>query len=837
MKARALVVVVSLLVAAVLAWSFAGLRTEAPEPGGRTDAEAGRAAAPAARSGDAAVPATEAERNDAAAAHADGLHAEGAGTDAAASPDCVLTVTARVVDGGGRPIPGATLTVEDLLEPVTAIADADGHVRMVLDWPQPLARGNRWFLSLAITAEARTRVLRRERLQRSDLEVPLGDVVLEDGGDIVGQVQHADGRPAVGARVAAIGAVQPTTGLPEQQRRVFGIGLPPHPSGASAVTDEDGRYRLRGLPLGVVGVRAFASGHLCDYTAPIDVRGGAVVEAPALRLAPFAPQNRIAGRVLDHTGSPVPGAIVRMHENRGDRDATLTGATAAQDGSFELGGAIGQRYTLEALLHRPEQRSVTVHDVASGRTDVELRFAERRRVELVVLGPDGTAADGVTVMFLDDKQRFRGRLELVEEDGRTFAWLPDGTFSLQFGATGCRHAMRGPFEPAAFPARYEVRLEAANALTGVVLAAGVPVVGADVHLHLIDPETPMYQFVPGLRSRLASAVLAARTDENGRFTLVVDGTRSWVVHAQADGFGRAEFGPVEVVEGRATPPLRLELPATGAIAGHVLVGEGASREGLVVAATRGDGHCEVEVTDADGAFLFEWLTPGGYQVRLAAADRAEWLRQGRTLSLRGVHELPVDVEVVAGQRVAFDVDAREHTAARLLGAIAIDGLPTAGWRITVGSGQSFQHAQSDTNGRFEVRLPEGEVLLHASVRASNGGMLVVERSCRLVAGDNEVELASATGGLTLTGLQASEAPPQHAPAEGYVLQWRPVDGVRFTYRFDPGADGAHACPALPVGEAELRRRPEEPQPEPMWPVVGAARVVAGQVTTVRAHGK
>ena len=73
------------------------------------------------------------------------------------------------------------------------------------------------------------------------------------------------------------------------------------------VTDEDGRYELRGLPMGSIDVLAMADEHLPSRGPTVRVTGATSVMAPDFELE-RGPTVR--GRVVDTSGAPVAGARV-----------------------------------------------------------------------------------------------------------------------------------------------------------------------------------------------------------------------------------------------------------------------------------------------------------------------------------------------------------------------------------------------------------------------------------------------------------------------------------------------------------------------------------------------
>lgn len=124
----------------------------------------------------------------------------------------------------------------------------------------------------------------------------------------------------------------------------------------------------------------------------------------------------------------------------------------------------------------------------------------------------------------------------------------------------------------------------------------------------------------------------------------------------------------------------LHLTAGGRIAGRVVGKRNGSVAGLVVGASRGDGHARSTRTAADGSYRFDHLRPGPWQVQILEHDISPG---NRSMSSRDVSEqppIPSNVHVEEGETATYDIDlGGRDRPARLVGTIRVNGQVPEGW--------------------------------------------------------------------------------------------------------------------------------------------------------------
>ncbi|HEX6812347.1 MAG TPA: sigma-70 family RNA polymerase sigma factor [Planctomycetota bacterium] len=749
----------------------------------------------------------------------------------AAAPQSRFTVVGRCVDEAGRALPGARLVATNVRDRPSAVADDDGRVALEIDWPLVVTAANPSWLMLEATADRRTVLHRQERMPDARPEsIALGDLVLVPGGALAGLVLDADGKPAAKVHVYLVRGATPASDAMEEQRRVTGAGFAGLESGhRTASTDDAGRYRFEGVPATGVSVVAVRRERLRAYTPPVEVVAGGAVEAPPLTLATVPAANVITGVVRDADGQPLAGAEVNVFGNRKPRNVNAEArAVTTPAGAFEVAVLSGAQYSLAVKRADDRQRELVQHDVAAGSRGVELVFAPARTLEVLVTGPDGEVVTTPAIHGIDEQNIGMALRWREAQDGAQATIAPERPFSLLVSARGYQQKRTERFDPAQLPPRITVTLARAAVVAGRVLANGAAVAGAKVHAHRLDPQLAQLRFAGGLTTRLpGEATAAVTTDADGRFALPISYAGRYVVHAESAPFGRGESAVLDVAPERAPPPVELELLAAAAIDGVVLVAQGDAREGLVVGASRGDGHVEVAVTGADGAFRFTGLAAGPWQVRVCKPEDQEWLRQARTWPQRGDKPAQkADVELRPGETASHRIDLAALFPAAVDGQLRLGGATVANARISMWCDGEYRLTRTDDEGRFRLRGQAAATTLHAFVSLPSGGELQVQHALQLTAGANPVSLDAPVGAVDFTGLSATP-PAEDDPRGGYALVWTVAPPApRYVYRFEPGPDGVHRAPTLPAGRAQLRRRDEKHGTPDSWPLAADVEVVA-----------
>lgn len=288
-----------------------------------------------------------------------------------------------VLDPDGRPLEGVTMTVTPQLPgdrgspteqelgtgmraipPFRATSGADGkfaiagmtpghaEVRALHDGCAPLATGTQ---------------LRAD----DDVEVTLRFVV---AGVVTGRVKDEKGAPIADADVRLSADYDPCM-----------------PSAKSGV---DGRFRLEGMPLGLVSIKA-SHAEYGKGSASVQVVKGVVGECDVVLAAGLV----LRGRVVDAEGRPAAGLTVNAHE--GSRN--FWGQTTTDgDGRFRILNCVAAPLTLEVKAKAIDwQPIVSVADVRAGGEEIALSLGSSVSVRAVVVAPDGHPASAQLTPWLE----------------------------------------------------------------------------------------------------------------------------------------------------------------------------------------------------------------------------------------------------------------------------------------------------------------------------------------------------------------------------------------------------------------------------------------------------
>jgi hypothetical protein len=595
--------------------------------------------------------------------------AEGAETDLGTlelEPEAVLE--GRVVDLEGRPVAGATLEVEQL-EPFSG--STRGHRGRLVEADEAgrfrvggLSDGRP--LDLGIRAEGYFGTWLR------DLQLPLGEpleVRLGRGGIVFGQVVDEAGRPLAGESLVARLAQD----VPIPHRMASGQEI------ATGTSDEDGRFELTAVPVGLVTIGATSRVETVRQDTPVTmIREGERVGPLRIEVPASA---EIAGRVLRADGSPAIGAEVAVVREAQRSSFRTSGPPADALGRFRIWGVEPGPVRVVATLGvdgRAEKELI----VAGGVQEIELVLAPTTAVAGRVLAADGAPVARGTVRLVRDG----GDLHLpVDQLGRfEVVGLDEGTYHLVAEVSGIG---RG-----AHPEPVEVRR--GRPVEGLVvrLGAGARVTGRLVGLAEEDlAHVEMMAWAEGGGSASPGLV---RPD--GSFEIRGLGPGRHSLQAVVRSTGQVERSSFEVEEGARLDGLEIDfsgvtLTVTASVLGQPL-DERPWLDGAGVGGTIGARRL------GPGRFAFAGLEPGRYRLSILASAAGPRLFR--------------DVEVAGDQEVALDFEAWPVAGSALDEA----GEPVPGvvvWVAEPGeelpSRRSWSHGlPADAAGRFDLpAVPPG----------------------------------------------------------------------------------------------------------------------------------
>jgi RNA polymerase sigma factor (sigma-70 family) len=726
-------------------------------------------------------------------------------------------VAGRCVDERLVPVPGARIEQIGQEPASSASSTRDGtfSLEVLPDW--------RGICSLRVEAAGfATRFLALNASATGTIS--LGDVVLGPGGSVRGRVLDPRGAPFVGADVTV---TEPDLWGTLEEARVQG------PFGENLLATESGdggRFEIAGVGAGPVRVWAGAAGMRHAVSAPVEVRARETTEEIELQLEPIRGDDRIRGIVLTPAGEPVPGAGLDCMERAGG-GMTSFSLHADDEGRFELAAKPGRVYDLDAIDPGERWSAVRERGLAPG-SEVELRFQEARWIEVSVrAGEDRALADFTVDARTPDGDDFLGRVKETAGSGSSaLARLrtPAEPFQVQVDARGFRLAMEGPFTPEDAPASLVFELAPEPGVHGRVVAGGEPLSGARVALHEAPRGSRIDHqgYLSLVRPRPLDTTI---TDAQGRFTLRLRKSGTYVVRAEAAGHAAGDSGELELLPETGMHGLELVLGRGGRLEGRVRVAPGRDPAGVIVSLNRGDAFPRTMRSDFDGLFGFEGLTPGRW---VLARGRMEFNSEGGGTAYSGADEpiaLPFNCTIVEGETTYMDLDLSDCEPCVLTGVLRVNGAPAADWGVSGWPGGAeaivgdLPTSATAADGSFALTIAEpGRLRLSFSPPAESEGSGRIDVLTEVRPGPNEWQQDFAMGrlaGRCLSTRAGEELLLFYSGAPGVVPScWLPVR---------PDESGRFVLPFVPAGRGMIRRL-DESDGDGRWTILVETEVVAGQ---------
>jgi|GEM_PF-2194633 len=622
-------------------------------------------------------------------------------------------IEARVVDSSGLPLAGAALREVSMQGPGhTALAGEDGSVRLELEVTGDVRGAH---IEVALTGYVS--YVETVRLE-AGRTIPLGTIEMRPGGIIRGQVVDRDGCGVAGAIITT---EDEQTSTREMEMWRFN---PPRLRFPVVRSDGYGFFALTGLPGGFTRLWVRAEGKRPTFTVPVEVREGHESYGVEIVLPALDQENRVCGKVIDPSGSPVSSARLEYALRPKNEGMFFRGRNVAKkDGSFEY--QLEADCSLSVTAFDPQGRygPAAIERVDPGDLNLILRLVDIRRIELQVLDELGVRVDKFRFQILSAAEEFE--LESGESGESIESGLgsdpiavyhePGTDYLVRITTPAYRINTADPFGSNDVAERLEVRLTPLPGLHGVVRIAAGPLEGARVSLHRLTPEGRTITNC-GFRCRLDPKVLdEAESDAAGVFVVTPREEGRYVVRIERDGLAPAEAGPFTLTPGLQTEPIEVCMSQGGAIEGQVVIlPVGEDPTGTIVAIHRGDGFpCTVRA-DGDGFFRCTALLPGPWRVE--ECDEEIWrddLCYGPT-QIPFENEVQWNCEVFEGRTTRFDLNLADAGAYRLEGILTMDGRPLEGWIAWLcpldavffdNSGQ-WPTATVDPDGCFELSSSE-----------------------------------------------------------------------------------------------------------------------------------
>jgi RNA polymerase sigma-70 factor (ECF subfamily) len=722
-------------------------------------------------------------------------------------------LTVRIVDANGMPIAGGALTIIDRLTELgrenapRATASSDGRVRIDVHRSDRLR--NRGF-SLSMPSDEWTIVVEfsaagfESRVDsprvKSGSTTELGDIVLRPAGSLHGRVLVPSDVAAPQVSVRVISADLTI----EERQHVALHGLYQKKEFAHATVSTSGEYTVAGISIGRYRVTTSTGGEgwLQSVSDIVEVRAGETTEVPDLEL------NRnpyeIGGVVRDPDGHPVHGLEVefRWANSIGSGKTHWIGTSTDKEGRFLMDFESARPVDVYFTDSMEKCGELVLHDIAPGRTDLDVRLPEVVWMDLLVEDEQHTPIRDYTIAV-----RHAGEEDTCSSDGRDH---PDGRAHvlvrgdpcfLTVSAVGRGARVLGPFDREHHPDSLVVTLTENTPVPRVVVTAdGRPVAKARIELRpFLDAGSRLS--CNGFPTRLGQPVNTWDdvTDDEGRWRpRWIDPEHStstrFVVVASAPGLATGESAPFELGADSPADPITIVLSRGGELEGRVISAPNRPVAGILVGVSRGDGLNRVVRTDSTGAFQFDALAAGRWYMRRCERDFMGSIEWHEAL---GFDPSLTPFEVSDGRTTHCDLDLRDATCTlhgRVTGVR--DTLrPCSAQLLAGGTDVNYSVlATVDDQGRFEFEPTVlGPLTLILSSSGEHDADQRIADTIEINRGANEWSLSLATGSLE------GDATP------GAVLEhrWTNERGTKCTTHFIADARGHFRIDGIPAGTGHV----------------------------------
>jgi Carboxypeptidase regulatory-like domain len=513
------------------------------------------------------------------------------------TPDRRVLAGARVAAwrGATSPIPGL-LSPGDLR--LSAVADAEGRFTLA-DVP---AMGD---LLLRLEGEFAPAELGPFTVTVGET-AELGDLVVQPGMAIAGEVRDESGGAVAGARI----------GLLQGILEVGPDGRPPDPA-RTVISDEHGRFSIEhAAPASfnlLVTAPGFARGRHAAAPAPGELPGRMDAFITLRRTRP------LTGTVLaEPDGQPLRGALVVADalDQGNDGGSAVTGA----DGSYSIADVAPGSYGLVAT-YQGYSRGVARTQIDKPEAPVEIRLHPQGSLSGVVVDSQGRPVTAFDLQGKSHRRKLDGAVPLgpaqrvtssdgsFRVEGLDPGWACVDVWAQGYALTNseCVRVLQGQKVDGLV-----VQLVRGAALFGrVVDETGAAVVGAKVSLHLnLEPDADFLRDDPADNPRLK----ATRTDADGRFRLEDLSPLVYQVEVDHPDHARLRQNGVRVVAEQENDAGTLLAARSATVRGAALDTAGNSIPGARVTLTLVNGPSREVTADGKGRFSFGRVAPGDYSL-------------------------------------------------------------------------------------------------------------------------------------------------------------------------------------------------------------------------------
>lgn len=692
MTGRLALLLVALLLVGASWLIFEGQPAQAPLGEGAGAGEP--SAAPTDPSLESSSDETKPELGTSAAVHREEMPAPGTFHSATELDGLIGSFRGRLIDEAGNPIADVTTRGLAILSPPLrwdesrnllppdwgARSNNDGQFLL----PAPDRDDLSYFLEFTHPELA---PMRLERLRCTPGRTrELGDLVMEVGFHLSGQVVDPNGTPIAGATV---------TPHPSSDESSFNPSSEPDRALLpSQVTDAQGAFHFAHLPTRSLRCRAEHPDFFQAWSAPAQGESGEEKEGLTIHLATAM---QLHGTVVDPNRRGIPDASVLVRDQRWEDGSTQSPfkleVKTDEQGRFQLAAPEGMsRSSLAATAPGYYIHKVSLRE--DGLTAaIEIELTALPPVKGVVVDDNGAPVAGATVALiaqgtkmLDPRSAKANVTAVTDADGNfeltpdlgmdwkenflAFAWHEDH-------ATGRSSSLRLSARNAGKQEELRIVLSPAHIIEGTVLKPdGTPLPGARVDLRALKRPNRSRLGQVNEAPRGGEIVQVTSSEADGRFRFQNLAPADYRVEAHHAGWSPAESEDFPLQEEVHTVELRMA--AASGIVGQVVGDLQAFPHLRVIASAPGHSRLDAYV-DPGGGFRFEELLPGPWDLQLVDASDPE----SRDSFNFGGDALATaeDIEVVEGQDAAVQLHLDLSGLGMVHGQVLINGQQRSDYRV------------------------------------------------------------------------------------------------------------------------------------------------------------
>jgi protocatechuate 3,4-dioxygenase beta subunit len=439
----------------------------------------------------------------------------------------------------------------------------------------------------------------------------------------------------------------------------------------------------------------------------------------------------LAGKVIDETGKPVPGAevsiVFMLVLSKGQAQYLMSTASlnplmtkTDAEGRFSF-GRIPPEASAEFLVKKSGKATISTFDpqnfrgqslqFKSGRTDIELALPTEARIEgRIVEKASGNPAAGIRVIVLRGHNQPNFGVDSVTSDD-------DGRFSVDALDSG-RHIVK-LVPPAGETADWiaesvEVQTEAGKTRSGVRIEVSK---GGFLEVVITDAvsKKPVKEARVSVRNRARNENFGAVSDEKGIAAIRLTPGEYQMTGIHKEGYSRQSQQDIITIEDGETTRLEWQLTGQPKLAGIVRDGNGKPLQGVKLKVCPMGGR-EVS-SDAEGKFELNWDPSGWSNRELPVMFLLGRYEKGNLAAAVEIDEDTRTRDITLLPAVTFAGKVVDPAGKGLAQARIMVTLRVSNWGSPIG----FEPVKIDAQGNFQVRAIPSEHKYNIEASAEDFG--------------------------------------------------------------------------------------------------------------------